>query len=495
MSSFISINNLSFEFPNGNALFERLNLTIPFGKVALVGSNGTGKSTLAKLIVGDYKPRQGGIVTKGSIDYFEQSCKPPKLTVQEYLGFDYSWDQKSERLIINIDKAQFCHNLSPGEWSRVRLAKVANSRFIIFDEPTNHLDSNGLALIMDFIKNFSGGLLLISHYEPCLSLCSSFIELTNQGFETFTGEWCDFLEHSELKLIRNEKILEQAKKNYKNTKEKQQQSIERQEKRSSRGKRESRKGGVPKILLGGLKNKSQKTTSKINIQSLNRKKAALQNAKLAYDELISKNVIFSEMEGTSLPGKKPLIEVQNFNIKYSNWIYKTDLNFIMRGDSRVVLKGDNGSGKSSFLQAIAGKKMETRGSIKVAPINKIYISQGCEFSFENKSLLSNFQYITGFPQTDIRNHLARFLFFREQVYQSVSSLSGGERLRAALALGFLLEPNPSLLILDEPTNNLDIENIKFIESILRRYVGALLVVSHDETFIKNSNIQESFILE
>ena len=142
-----------------------------------------------------------------------------------------------------------------------------------------------------------------------------------------------------------------------------------------------------------------------------------------------------------------------------------------------------------------GPQFNARGKIERGNLKTIYIDQQCSLLNDEKNILQNVQFFSGLDETKLRNELAKFLFTKDFVFQNVEKLSGGERLRAALACAFLSYDKPELLILDEPTNNLDLNNIEFLENLIRQFRGALIVVSHDETFLKNIEINEIFSLE
>jgi len=156
---------------------------------------------------------------------------------------------------------------------------------------------------------------------------------------------------------------------------------------------------------------------------------------------------------------------------------------------RIVLRGANGSGKSTLLRAIRGEHFEARGQLRRGGLVTLYIDQRCSLLDDSKSVFDNVRALSAANDSQVRSGLAKFLFVRESVFQRVSELSGGERLRAALARGFLGTQKPELLLLDEPTNNLDLTNVDFLAGIVRGFRGAVIVVSHDERFLENCGIR------
>jgi len=152
------------------------------------------------------------------------------------------------------------------------------------------------------------------------------------------------------------------------------------------------------------------------------------------------------------------------------------------------LRGANGSGKSTLLKALLGTVFETRGKLSGSELATLYLDQRCSSLDDSKSVLDNVGAVSSLSESEIRSVLASLLFARETVFKRVSDLSGGERLRAALARGLLATRKPQLMVLDEPTNNLDLANVEFLEGIARAFRGALIVVSHDEGFLKNCGV-------
>ncbi len=163
---------------------------------------------------------------------------------------------------------------------------------------------------------------------------------------------------------------------------------------------------------------------------------------------------------------------------------------INRGEF-VAVMGPSGSGKSTLLKAIMRDAyFQTRGELRRGSLATLYLDQQCNLLDNTKSIFENVRENSHLSESEIRNGLAKFLFVKDRVFQAVQSLSGGERLRAALAKSFLGSEKPELLILDEPTNNLDLTNITFLENLIRQFRGALIIISHDNVFLRNCNVME-----
>lgn len=492
MQSTITVSGVSFEFPNGNALFQNLNFSLNKGLTALVGPNGVGKTSLAKMIVGDLEPTTGSLRRQAQVGYFSQREVPQEISIQEYLGREQEWSQLREDLLSGVDRGWTCSRLSGGQWVRVRLAKVLGDQFLILDEPSNDLDQQGRRVLLHFLREFRHGILLISHDRELLELCDQVLELSNRGLSVYGQGWQEYRESKAKEHSRLRENLDQAKNRREQGHKDRTEARDRQEKRNRRGAAEAARGGLPKILLGARKRRAQVTSGNGDAATMERAQAGVREAFEAYEQLKVDPVMYADLRGQTLPSQKLLAEAVDFNVRFQDWLYPKDLNFVWRGNLRLALTGPNGSGKTTLLKAILGEKFETTGVLRAGNLKTLYLDQGCAILNEQESILENIREVARMDESEIRNGLAKFLFTRDSVFQKISELSGGERLRAALAKGLLSTEKPELLILDEPTNNLDLENIEFLEGLVSQFSGALILISHDPEFRRNCGITEEF---
>lgn len=490
MASILTATGVSFEFPNGQVLFQDLRLSLPAGLSALVGPNGAGKTTLARLLTGALRPSEGSVRRNASVTFLPQREEPPAQTVAEYLLSGYSWSRQGERLLEGIGLDSLCSHLSGGQWMRVRLARALDDQYLILDEPTNDLDREAREAVHTFLKAREGGALLISHDRELLGLCGQIFELSNQGLQEYGGGWANYEAERKRERASLTQALAEAERKRDAAGRDQHEKQERQEKRNRRGAAIAAKGGIPAIIAGGLKRRAQATTGKVHSATLERAEEAAIAAKKALEGLKIDPVMYAGLMSEPLPNQKLVAEAKDFNIHRGHWLYKQNLNFSWRGNLRLAIKGGNGSGKSSLIKALLGEKMETRGELKVGDLRALYLDQRCAQLEEGKTVYENIRAASELDESEIRNGLAKFLFAKEAAFRRVEDLSGGERLRAALARAFLRKHKPELLILDEPTNNLDLQNIEFLEGLVSAFCGPLLVISHDEIFLENCGIEE-----
>jgi ATPase subunit of ABC transporter with duplicated ATPase domains len=353
MSAIVTARDVSYAFANGRELFNDLNFTLNARLAALVGPNGVGKTYLAKLCAGELQPTAGSVRRNAPVRLFAQREDRSPSTVAAYLP-DYEWSLCGERLLRNIDLQTDCTDLSGGEWTRVRLARVLGNGFLILDEPTNDLDRDGRHAVMEFLQHHHGGALLISHDRECLELCNEVFELSNHGLAKFSGSWPAYLDARENERRRLLATMERSKRERDAMLAERAEQIMRQEKRNRRGAAVAARGGTPKILLGARKRRAQMSTGKLDAATLQRSTTAIHDARAALAELKIDPVMYAELVGQPLPAQKLIAEARHFNIRYRNWIYARDLDFIWRGNVRIALQGGNGAGKSTLLKALMG---------------------------------------------------------------------------------------------------------------------------------------------
>lgn len=495
MQSMITIHGVSFDLPNGRTLFNQISFSLHSNKItALVGPNGVGKTCLAKLIVGDFQPTVGTVRRNGAVAFFPQREPACDISVEEYLSSRYSCSVLGEQLLDGIDRMTLCSHLSGGQWMRVRLASTIDDQFLILDEPTNDLDREAKSILRLFLSKYQHGVLLISHDREFLALCDEVLELSNQGLQRYGGGWKAYEEEKERERNQSLSELDRAKRERDKAHLERAAQMERQEKRNRQGKKLAEKGGMPRILMGARKRKAQATSGKIDSSTTERAHAKVREAYEAFSKIKMDPVMYADLTGVAVPAQKLVAQVESFNVFFDRWLYATDLNFSWRGNIRLAIKGANGSGKTTLIKSILGQQLQTKGELRLGNLSTLYLDQRCSTLDETQSVFENVRAVSKLSDSEIRNNLAKFLFTGESVFQEVHSLSGGERLRAALARGLMAQDKPELIILDEPTNNLDLANIKFLESLISQFKGAVIIISHDEVFLEGCGVGEELWL-
>jgi ATPase subunit of ABC transporter with duplicated ATPase domains len=528
-NSQIVIHQLSFILPNGNPIFNSLDLAINEGKVGLIGKNGIGKSTLLKLIAGELTPTTGSIEIAGKIAYLPQNYEfAPNATVADVLDIKNKLDaldrilqgssREQDSIILNDDwaikeraqkhLAEFnladielsrpIKNLSGGEITRLRLAKlfISDAAILLLDEPTNNLDATTRQLLYQALEKSKALQLIVSHDRTLLSMMNEIIELTSLGFFRYGGNYQAYLEQKAIASAAKQQQLDDAKKFLGKTDQSIQASREKHEQRRSKGIKLRKTGKIDKLSANTAKGRSERSQSRLVTQ----KDHMLKKAETQWQEAKEKVEISEEIKinlpKTYVPQGKTLLKIEELTFSYSNQEKTLIANFdlTIQGPERIALSGNNGSGKTTLVKLILDELTPQLGTVQRGTQHISYLDQQTSLLKSKLTLLENFLRINpDMTEREAYHCLAQFLFRNTQALKKVENLNGGERLRAALTCILLSAYPPQLLILDEPTNHLDLKSIASLESALNCYQGAMIVISHDQTFLKNINIQRTIM--
>lgn len=518
----IAINNLNYSLPNGQHIFNNLVYTFAAEKIGLIGKNGIGKSTLLKLITGEFAPNSGSVNIIGKVAYCPQNYSiyaeqtiaeilaiQPKLealdriiqgssNIIDFEILDEDWNirervnEQLSKFELRLDLMRKIDSLSGGEITRLMLAKqfISNPDFIILDEPTNNLDLKSRNLLYKAVAEWSGGLLIVSHDRQLLNLMDKIVAITALGIKTYGGNFNAYVEQKTLEQDAVARQLEDAKKQINKISASVQKTLEQHAKRQAMGNKLRKKGGQPKILLNAMANRSSKTQSAMAIQKEHLITDAQKKLVAAKERVEINPEIKISIPKTFVPENKLVLQIKNLTFGHEKQEpIINDFDLTIQGAERIAITGDNGSGKTTLLKLIIGELKPKSGNI-IWGINQVrYLDQRVNLLDPNTSVLDNFRnFNPDVTENNARTFLAQFLFRNVTALKLVKDLSGGEKLRALLACILMAKDPPQLLILDEPTNHLDFESIASIESALKNYQGAILVVSHDEQFINNIGI-------
>lgn len=516
MPASIVISNLSWSTPDGRSLFSNLDVSFRAERAGLVGRNGVGKSTLLKIISGELEPSAGRVSVRGRLGVLPQTPQVnPDHTVADLFGAsealailhraeagDATGDELARadwtleariaaalgRVGLNAEHETCLAALSGGQRTRASLAALtfAEPDFLLLDEPTNNLDRDGRRAVIDLLAGWRAGAIVVSHDRELLETMEAIVELTSLGAMRYGGNWSHYRERKALELAAARHDLADAEKRIDEIARSAQATAERQARRDQAGRRKSAKGDMPRILLGTLKDRSEDTGGENARLAEHRRAQALEAAATARERIEILQPLSVVIPSTGLPANKTVLTMEAVTAGYeSHRPILRDLSFAINGPERVAVTGPNGSGKTTLLALITNRLQPWSGSVRIM-VEAAMLDQQVSLLDPLLSIRDNFRRIN--PQADenaCRAALARFMFRSDAALQMVSTLSGGQLLRAGLACVMGGSAPPSLLILDEPTNHLDTDSIEAVEAGLRAYNGALLVVSHDETFLTN----------
>lgn len=525
MSASITISNLSWSTPDGRTLFSNLDLSFGAERAGFVGRNGIGKSTLLKLISGDLTSQSGKVSVNGHLGILRQAVEvSPDGTIADLFGATedlailrraeageatgeelavVDWTLQARiagalgRVGLNTEHETPLAALSGGQRTRASLAVLIFSEpdFLLLDEPTNNLDRNGRRAVIDLLAGWRVGAIVVSHDRELLEIMDTIVELTSLGATRYGGNWSHYRERKALELAAAQHDVAGAERRVAEVARGAQATAERQARRDQAGRRKSAKGGMPRIALGGLKDRSEGTSGENARLAERRRAQAIEAAAAARERIEILQPLSVVIPSTGLSANKTVLKVDAVTAGYEpDWPIIRDLSFAVTGPERLAVTGPNGCGKTTLLAIITGKLQPWSGAVRIM-VDYAMLDQRVSLLDPSISIRDNFRRIN--PQANenaCRAALARFMFRADAALQVVSSLSGGQLLRAGLACVLAGSTPPSLLILDEPTNYLDIDSIEAVEAGLRSYDGALLIVSHDEAFLENIGTSRSLEL-
>ena len=517
----LSCNNLNKSF-GIDSILENVNFTVnEYDKIGIIGVNGTGKTTLFKIISGIYGYDSGDIYTSKDceIGYLEQNTNfhsentileevlevfKDVIEMEKYLrdlehkiseessntnsttleklmneysnkleafsdmnGYGYKSEAKGVLKGLGFsdeDMDKPISILSGGEKTRVLLGKLLLKKptLLLLDEPTNHLDSEAIEWLEVFLKQYKGTVILISHDRYFLDqVVNRIFEIHNKKLKTYNGNYSDFIKASAIEKELELKKFEDQQKDIK----KQEESIERL-KAFGREKH--------------LKRARSKEKALAKVDVLDKPEAYRKKAKIEFNP--------------SVTSGNDVLQLRDISMRYGERILFKDLNLDIYRGEKVALIGANGIGKSTLFKIIMNEITPLSGDIKFGTnVNVSYFHQEQKtLNLDNTIIDEIWEDNKQLTQTSLRTMLGAFLFEGEEVFKKISTLSGGERARVAILK--LILSNANLLLLDEPTNHLDIDSKEVLEEALSSYTGTIFTISHDRYFL-NTVVDKVLVLD
>ncbi|MFJ2715448.1 ABC-F family ATP-binding cassette domain-containing protein [Streptomyces sp. NPDC087437] len=525
MSSSITCTSLSFAWSDGSPVFTGLDITFGPGRTGLVGVNGSGKSTLLKLIAGELGPADGAVRVAGEVGHLPQNVTlDTALRVDEALGIaaqraalhaieagDVSeehfetvgddWDVEERALATlgelglgRIDLDRTIGEVSGGESVLLRLAALLLRRpdVLLLDEPTNNLDLYARRRLYAAVESWPGVLVVVSHDRELLELVDQIADLGSGRVTWYGGNFSAYEEALALEQEAAERMVRVAEADLR----KQQRELADAQVKLARRKRYGQKmwdqKREPKIVMGARKRAAQESAGKHRIMHEERLAEARERLDEAVDAVRDDDEIRVDLPHTAVPPGRTVLTLRDLELAYGA---RVDGGLDLRGPERVALIGRNGAGKTTLLRTVAGELPPLSGEV-TAHVPARFLPQRLDILDGELSVAENVARLApGATNNRIRARLARFLFRGARADQLAATLSGGERFRAALAALLLAEPAPQLLMLDEPTNNLDMASVHRLTTALESYEGALIVASHDLPFLESLGITRWLLLE
>ena len=541
----ISIQQISYIHPDKEVLFSDLNFAISKGqKLGLVGNNGCGKSTLLQIIAGQLSPSSGVIVRPDDLYYIPQHFgQYDSLTIAQALRIErkqqalhaiLSGDASNENFVVldddwNIEErsiaaldlwglGQFTLSypmnlLSGGEKTRVFLAgmNIHHPSVVLMDEPTNHLDSSGRQRLYDWVEKCRSTLLVVSHDRTLLNLLPEICELEKHQINYYGGNYEFYKEQKTLMQEALQQRIEEKEKALRIARKVARETVERRDKQNVRGEKNNIKKGVPRIVLNALQGKSEKSTSKLNSTHQEKAEKLTGERNQLRSSLSPTATLKTDFNSSSLHTGKILVTAKEINFGYhpnsdsndiqdnndfKQQLWQTPISFQLKSGDRLRIEGANGSGKTTLLKLITGQLQPQEGNLTRMEFPYVYLNQEYSIIDDRNSILEQAYAFNNrnLPEHEIKIILNRYLFPASEWDKSCRKLSGGEKMRLAFCCLMINNNTPDMFILDEPTNNLDIQSIEIITATIKNYTGTVIAISHDDYFIQEIGIEQRILL-
>ncbi|MFG2937669.1 ABC-F family ATP-binding cassette domain-containing protein [Streptomyces sp. NPDC048282] len=518
MSASVSCTSLSFAWPDGSPVFEGLDVSFGPGRTGLVGVNGSGKSTLLKLVSGELTPSDGIVKVAGEIGCLPQNVTlDTTLRVDEALGIaarraalhaieagDVSeahfetvgddWDVE-ERALVTLGELGLGHigldrtvgEVSGGESVLLRLAALLLRRpdVLLLDEPTNNLDLYARRRLYAAVTAWPGVLIVVSHDRELLDLVDQIADLRSGEVTWYGGNFSAYEEALAVEQDAAERMVRVAEADVRKQKRELSDAQMKLARRKRYGQKMFDQKREPKIVMGARKRAAQESAGKHRIMHEERLAEARERLDEAVEAVRDDDEIRVELPYTAVPPGRNVLTLENLELAHGSRVKGIQ---DLRGPERIALIGRNGAGKTTLLRTVAGELAPVAGEAH-AHVPLRFLPQRLDVLDGERTVAENVaRFAPGATNNRIRARLARFLFRGARADQKAATLSGGERFRATLAALLLAEPAPQLLMLDEPTNNLDMASVRQLTTALESYEGALIVASHDLPFLESIGI-------
>ncbi|MCX2926216.1 ATP-binding cassette domain-containing protein [Streptomyces sp. NEAU-W12] len=525
MSTAITCTALSFTWPDGTPVLEALDVAFAPGRTGLIGVNGSGKSTLLKLISGELRPTGGTVRVTGEVGHLSQNVAlDTSLRVDEALGIAAQraalhaieagdvaeahfetvgddWDVEERALAtlgelglggIGLDRT--IGEVSGGESVLLRLAALLLDRpdVLLLDEPTNNLDLYARRRLYTAVGNWPGLMVVVSHDRELLELVDQIADLRSGEVTWYGGSYTAYEEALAVEQEAAGRMVRVAEADLRKQKRELADAQVKLARRKRYGQKMWDQKREPKVVMGARKRAAQESAGKHRIMHEERLAGAKERLDEAAEAVRDDDEIRVDLPCTAVPPGRTVLTLTDLELAYGARVRGC---FELRGPERVALIGRNGAGKTTLLRTVAGELPPVSGEA-TAQVPLRFLPQRLDVLDGELSVAENVaRFAPDATDNRIRARLARFLFRGARADQKAVTLSGGERFRAALAALMLAEPAPQLLMLDEPTNNLDIASVRQLTTALESYEGALVVASHDLPFLESVGITRWLLME
>lgn len=421
------------------------------------------------------------------------------------------------------------HLLSGGEKTRIFLAgmNIHTPSVILMDEPTNHLDSSGRQRLYDWVEKWRSTLLIVSHDRTLLNLLPEICELEKHQITYYGGNYEFYKEQKALMQEALQQRIDEKEKALRAARKVARETAERRDKQNVRGEKANIKKGIPRIVLNALQGKSEKSTSKLNGVHQEKAEKLTDERNQLRGSLSPTAALKTDFNSSSLHNGKTLVTAKNINFGYypnqndndsqnendnpsenntfdssnssklpAQLLWQAPISFQLKSGDRLRIEGTNGSGKTTLLKIITGQLEPQEGTLTRADFSYVYLNQEYSIIDDRNSILEQAYAFNSrnLPEHEIKIILNRYLFPAPEWDKSCRKLSGGEKMRLAFCCLMISNNTPDMFILDEPTNNLDIQSIEIITNTIKKYTGTVIAISHDNYFIREIGVDQRIAL-
>ncbi|WP_337148843.1 ABC-F family ATP-binding cassette domain-containing protein [Serratia bockelmannii] len=513
-SPYFVLHQLTCQFADGETLFGPLDLAFDRQRCGLVGRNGVGKTQLLRLIAGLDRPGNGHVESHAAVAYVAQQPEiAADTTLAQLLGYGEAFAalarlEQGRPLADDIDRLEgrwdlhdrlqnafaaaglpafdplrSASSLSGGERMRAALcgALLGEADFLLLDEPTNHLDSVGRAWLYQQLDQWRGGLLIASHDRQLLAHMERIVELTPGALRSYGGNYDDYRRQRDTEQQAARADLEHAREERRRTRARQQKEHDMSQRRSAQTLRVVDTLNIASFERVAYKSAAKESLGTLRKQHQDRRDSLDAAVREAYQRVEEEQPVLLALPGSEVNANKQVLVLERLQLPF---VSAPPLDLRIDGPMRVALTGPNGCGKSTLLKTVLGQLTALSGHCH-CPLSTAYLDQTLSQLDPNLSVMEHLG-LQDSPLAEgaLRTRLAQLQLGADRIALPLGSLSGGERLKAALACALWRRQPAQLLLLDEPTNHLDLASSLAIETALADFPGAMLVVSHDEDFLQ-----------
>jgi ATPase subunit of ABC transporter with duplicated ATPase domains len=518
-TSILTLDSVSLALPDGRLLFTDLNETFDQRRTGLVGRNGLGKSLLGQVLAGQRAPSSGQCRRRGPVHLLSQQVIERSATLadlaqvgavvaalerieqgsinpQDFDTVGERWDIREQLQMHlqrnglgNLDWRQPARSLSGGQAMRVALtgAWLSGADYLILDEPSNHLDSDARAQLLSMIEGWDRGLLVISHDRSLLAHMARIVELSSLGLQAYGGNYSFYAAQKASQVAQAQQQLARLKQEQQRQARELQRQREDLERHQARAGRQARHANQAKILVDRQQERSQATAGKQRRDHRDARQALLGKVHDAAREVEQATAITLHAPTPQRHAGREVLALQALRLPHGT---RKPLDLRLCLGQRLGLVGANGSGKSTLLRLLNGELPALPDTLRRSGETAL-LDQHCSTLAGHSSVLEHLRQANPvLAQGELRSRLAQLGLDAARIELPSGLLSGGERMKAALAAVLYRERPLDLLLLDEPGNHLDLPSLAALERMLGQFRGALIVASHDAVLLENLALDE-----